>query len=210
MKKIFQVCIFLTLASALGLSILSFSKTGAASLGNLISPTAGPVTRGYKQFHLDDNFPTHKRIDTKCSLDIASDNQPVRAVADGIVTGIIDSSINYPPDQWELCGPSGIPENPGKQCIPAGQSYGKIVRINHGGVTAIYAHLSSIAQGLTYNSPVTAGQQIGLTGNTGFSTGPHLHFEMSQNGVGYKPEPLCAPDYARCVTNITPNQTTLP
>ena len=57
-----------------------------------------------------------------------------------------------------------------------GGSYGNAVIIDHGdGVRAIYAHLSSLA--CKKGDTVTEGQEIGKSGNSGNSTGPHLHFE---------------------------------
>jgi len=56
-----------------------------------------------------------------------------------------------------------------------GASYGKWILIKHNnGLSTLYGHLSAIkvAEGQT----VTRGEMIGLSGNTGFSTGPHLHF----------------------------------
>ena len=55
--------------------------------------------------------------------------------------------------------------------------YGNLVAIDHNnGYKTIYAHLSSISVGCGDN--VTAGSMIGLSGNTGRSTGGHLHFEI--------------------------------
>lgn len=56
-------------------------------------------------------------------------------------------------------------------------SYGKWVLIKHSnGLATLYGHLSSI--NVSEGENVTAGEQIGLSGNTGYSTGPHLHFTV--------------------------------
>ncbi len=58
-----------------------------------------------------------------------------------------------------------------------GVSYGKWVLIRHAnGLTTLYAHLSIIQ--VTAGQKVTSRQKIGLSGNTGYSTGPHLHFTV--------------------------------
>ena len=64
-------------------------------------------------------------------------------------------------------------------------SYGKWIEINHGnGYRTRYAHLSR--QLVTVGATVKRGVQIGNVGNTGGSTGPHLHFEEGHNGVTIK------------------------
>ncbi|MFE9256649.1 peptidoglycan DD-metalloendopeptidase family protein [Streptomyces sp. NPDC006879] len=62
-------------------------------------------------------------------------------------------------------------------------AYGNEVVIRHeDGRYSQYAHLSSLA--VSAGQTVSGGQQIGLSGSTGNSTGPHLHFEI-RTGVGY-------------------------
>ncbi len=65
-----------------------------------------------------------------------------------------------------------------------GDGYGNLVELDHGSTGTRYAHLEAIyvAQGQS----VAQGQQIGLVGSTGRSTGPHLHFEiMMPSGDGW-------------------------
>ena len=64
--------------------------------------------------------------------------------------------------------------------------YGREVRIAHaGGLMTLYGHMSEIvAQPGSY---VRAGQLIGYVGSSGLSTGPHVHFEVRQNGTPVNP-----------------------
>ena len=66
-------------------------------------------------------------------------------------------------------------------------SYGYLMVITHSnGVQTYYGHCSK----LYYNAgqTVSKGQKIAAVGNTGNSTGPHLHFEIRVNGVAYNPQ----------------------
>ena len=85
---------------------------------------------------------------------------PVRAVADGKV---------------EIAGPVS--------------GFGNHVRLQHKGFETSYSHLSEIPANVTPGALVTQGQTIALSGNTGLSTGPHLHFEYYLERVAVDPLP---------------------
>lgn len=69
-----------------------------------------------------------------------------------------------------------------------GGTYGNLVKISHAGnLETRYAHLSAFASGLKAGQQVNAGELIGYIGTTGQSTGPHLHFELYENGVAVDP-----------------------
>lgn len=108
----------------------------------------------------------------------------------------------------DIAAPMGSPVQSAKggRVVSAGYEggYGNCVVIDHGnGVQTRYAHLSQI--NVRPGDTVQTGQQIGKVGSTGASTGPHLHFEVSQNGRPVDPEaiikgeaPLSAPPDPDC------------
>jgi murein DD-endopeptidase MepM/ murein hydrolase activator NlpD len=67
--------------------------------------------------------------------------------------------------------------------------FGNHVRIQHKGFETSYSHLSEIPANVTPGATVTEGETIGLSGNTGLSTGPHLHFEYYLDHVAVDPLP---------------------
>lgn len=67
-----------------------------------------------------------------------------------------------------------------------GGGYGNYVVIDHGGgVTTLYAHMSVVK--VSEGQMVSQGTVLGITGSTGASTGPHLHYEVRINGVYQNP-----------------------
>lgn len=90
-------------------------------------------------------------------------------------------------------------------------SYGNKISIRHNGTYSTnYAHLSGYA--VRSGQKVTQGQTIGYVGSTGFSTGPHLHYEMVKNGVKINPlaevlppgQAIAEENKARFFQEITP------
>jgi murein DD-endopeptidase MepM/ murein hydrolase activator NlpD len=71
------------------------------------------------------------------------------------------------------------------------KAYGNMTVIDHGnGVTTLYAHQADMFAKV--GDHVTKGARIGVVGSTGYSTGPHLHFEIRQDGEPIDPWPLIA------------------
>lgn len=94
----------------------------------------------------------------------------------------------------DIGAPMGTPiraANSGKVIFVGWQNgYGKTVIIDHGRVngkptSTLYAHQSRFA--VSNNQTVTKGQVIGYVGSTGYSTGPHCHFEVRVNGKPVSP-----------------------
>jgi murein DD-endopeptidase MepM/ murein hydrolase activator NlpD len=89
----------------------------------------------------------------------------VRAVGDGIV---------------EYAGPKG--------------GYGNVVILrHHGQYSTVYAHLSRIAQGVKRGTRVAQNDTIGAVGQTGWATGPHLHYEFRVAGEARNPSSIAMP-----------------
>lgn len=93
----------------------------------------------------------------------------------------------------DIAAPYGTPVTSVKSGIVTiseySPTYGNYVEVDHGGGEKTrYAHLSAISVKL--NDSVSEGQQIGNIGSTGRSTGPHLHFELLQDGKKINPKEI--------------------
>ncbi len=114
----------------------------------------------------------------------------------GIITAIFHDPTYPFRHLWEHSGldiaaPHGTPIKAAAPGIVAwtrtGSSYGNYVMIIHeGGLATLYAHMSAF--NVSADQYVERGQVIGYEGSTGFSTGPHLHFEVRLNGIPVDPQ----------------------
>jgi len=93
----------------------------------------------------------------------------------------------------DFAGPSGTPvvATAAGRVIRAGNmsGYGRVIEIDHGnGISSRYAHLRRID--VSVGDEVSVRQAIGQLGNTGRSTGPHVHYEVRFNGEPLDPLPF--------------------
>lgn len=94
-------------------------------------------------------------------------------------------------DDYSTNGRTGIPVRASRGGVvyststPWGSSYGIHVVVSHArvGIRVGYCHLSSVK--VKAGQKVKKGQILGYSGNTGNSTGPHLHYEERRSPYGY-------------------------
>lgn len=112
--------------------------------------------------------------------------------------GVRRSFSDKPHPGIDLAAPKGTPVHAaaGGVVIDAGQlnenngRYGTTIIVDSGSEQTLYAHLNSVA--VKAGERVEAGQLIGAVGETGFATGPHLHFEVRRNDRTVDPATLLA------------------
>lgn len=143
-------------------SLMSAKKTRFQvvqnSTGSFVRPISGHISSSFGyRYH-----PIHHRTIMHTGIDIGGPNRGAVHAADG------------------------------GQVIWAGWKggYGKAVMINHGNragqnLVTLYGHMSGLA--VSTGQSVSKGQVVGYEGSTGYSTGPHLHFEVRINGAPVNP-----------------------
>lgn len=81
--------------------------------------------------------------------------------------------------------------------------YGNYIKIRHNGTySTAYAHLSRFKPGVNVGTQVKQGQIVGYVGNTGLSTGPHLHYEIIKDGIQVNPLTVKLPS----IQNLSKNE----
>jgi murein DD-endopeptidase MepM/ murein hydrolase activator NlpD len=158
-------------AVALAQAAYSGGAPGAGpAAGHLLWPCSGPITQGFGPTSYGFEFPyvyqgvSYPHFHTGVDVGVGM-GTPVSAAADGVVvlagTNVVDGKV---------------------------VGYWTYVVISHGGgLYTLYGHLSRLA--VSAGDHVRAGQVIGLSGSTGNSTGPHLHFEVRQGSDPVDPMP---------------------
>ncbi len=127
-----------------------------------------------------------------------------------------------PHNGTDMAAPLGTPvraaANGTVKYIGWAHGYGRVIYLrNFDGYTTRYAHLHHFAPGLSKGDHVKRGQKIGTVGNTGWSTGPHLLFEIRKNGVPHNPmtmplpatNPLSSKQLSKFKKHIRPLETIL-
>jgi len=142
---------------------------------------------------------TSSQVETATAADVA-------ATQKSIATDVTDASASKP-SGWPAKGPvtqgchsthvgidigvsigTKIKSTMAGEVVYAGwnnEGYGNLVIVKNGKYSTYYAHLSKIPVNL--GDQVEAGDVIGLSGSTGNSTGPHLHYEVRVDGSAVNP-----------------------
>lgn len=156
-KLIFNIFSFFVFLSCVAFSFAQTSsvrtKVGNPKGGDGGWPTTGIVTQGPQGSY--DHGPLHLN-----ALDIANaSSPPVYSAFDGTVGAVHDCSVDG-------------------DCSRGWGGYGNSIEISNanGGGSALYGHLSVIEAKV--GQTVNKGEEIGIMGTTGVSTGTHLHFEL--------------------------------
>jgi hypothetical protein len=104
-------------------------------------------------------------------------------------SAIIASAPGVATVHWDPnCGPDTSQAQPNcdDNLCGAGESYGRWVDVDHGGgMHVLYTHLSSFT--VSNGQQVARGQQVGVIGTAGCSTGNHIHFQVRINGPNADP-----------------------
>lgn len=186
-RKIFAIVLIVVLALGaivsapiwiipLAVAGQSMPAAGAAAPG----PTGVPATNGAWGYPLEGNWTVGRGFGW----------HPVRGCAycPSDHKGFDMSSVAMP------CGAVVHAASAGR-VINAGPmpGWGNTVRLDHGdGIVTLYGHMVWGSLLVTVGQDVDIGTPLGAEGNTGKSTGCHLHYEIQRNGIAIDPEPFMA------------------
>jgi murein DD-endopeptidase MepM/ murein hydrolase activator NlpD len=165
-----------------GLLLLASAGLPSANAETLVLPPTAPVhPRGAQRLISDDPL-----LDRRLAAALPFIPQ---WPTDGIISTYFGELGDLSPrghSGLDIAGPEGSPivaVDAGEviKAVFANDGYGGLVIVAHpSGYETWYAHLSTIQ--VDTGQHVSRGQPVGLRGSTGLSTGPHLHFEVRENG----------------------------
>lgn len=165
---------------------------GQTSGGALESPsmaigkkTATPTTAYGATYDFDPNGPAHMAIDYGVGK-----NTPIYSLTSGSVSRTGGNSKHYYPGSAADAKKDGYPAADANHGYLStdGEADGIWVDIStEGGYIFRYAHLTRVASNISPGKTVSKGQIIGYSGDTGLTTGPHLHLQVSKNGRNVDP-----------------------
>jgi murein DD-endopeptidase MepM/ murein hydrolase activator NlpD len=141
------------------------SKVNVPTKAGIEAGLAAPGLKGFGQRQHAPVMMMHEGVDLAADL-----GTPIHAAGDGVIRGAelkggYGNWIEIEHDELEAATP------------PVGKQGRRPAKIS-----TVYGHLSAFAKGIAPGTRVRQGDVIGYVGSTGRSTGPHLHFEILQNG----------------------------
>jgi len=170
----------------------SLSKTGRSAVALNVAIRLESSREREFRFYPGDKFSSDERIRFLGSL-FSSPLKQVRITSSfGYRSNPFSGKLSFHPGV-DFQAPVGTPvfavRNGRVHDIGMLEFYGLYVIINHdGGYQTVYAHLDEAI--VEVGQLVGAGEQIALSGNSGISTGPHLHFEIRKSGKPTNPAAL--------------------
>lgn len=173
---------YLGIIPAVGLMIILF-HTPASNGRAIPAPVPDKIVRAAESLFLDDGIPSHFPLpeEYKGKVSWGYDKEAIHPISK---KEMVHKGIDMP-------APSGTPVYAagGGVVKKAGnmEGWGNLVVLEHAeGFSTFYAHLDEID--VESGVKVAVGQVIGKVGNTGQSTGSHLHYEVRKNGENVNPE----------------------
>ena len=183
-------------------------KRGPNALGDLLmtSLTVGGESRRFYRFRTTDGAVDYYDENGNTARQFLM-RRPVRAEGARLTSGFgmrrhpllgqfrLHAGVDFsaPIGTPIMAAGAGIVEEAGRK-----GEYGNHIRIRHAnGYKTTYSHLSRFGSGISPGVRVTQGQVIGYIGNTGLSTGPHLHYEVTINNQHVDPMSIQVPKERR-------------
>lgn len=164
------------------------SSSSKASSSQTAPPVSSQITSSVAEPELSSGYvwplPGHYTLTSMWNEDRGSYNHGAIDIADGTV---MNAAVVAAESGTVVLSNDDCIHNYAKEdSCGCGGGYGNYLMIDHGGGKAtLYAHLTSLT--VSSGTYVQKGQVIGYVGSTGWSTGPHLHFETRLNGEKYNP-----------------------